>query len=385
MQIFLQQPLIYICKTMATAIINARIFTGDSVEDFSNIIIENGAVSALTNEFPADIPVIDLKGKNISPGFIDIQINGGREKYFSQTPDEDTLEDIYSACCDYATPFILPTLISSPLPVILKAIESVRRFKQKYPGVLGMHLEGPFFHPEKRGAHNPSIIRKPTDEELKTIISHGKDVIKVMTIAPEQFSESQLELLLESGILLSAGHTTMTYDQAQHCFRKGISLVTHLFNAMTQMGHRECGLVGAVFDNSDVYAPIILDGGHCHYAAARIAYRQKQDKLFLITDSSFLGRQKKRFGWEGFNIEMNDGFYRDQQGSLAGAAISMPEAVKNAVKHLGVTLQDAVEMATSRVALAIGMQDKIGYIKPGYLAKFAVFNHDFSQVQNLML
>lgn len=370
---------------MASAIINARIFTGDSVEDFSNIIIENGTITALTKELPTDIPVIDLKGKNISPGFIDIQINGGREKYFSQTPDEDTLEEMYSACCSYATPFILPTLISSPLPVILKAIETVRRFRQTHPGLLGMHLEGPFFHPEKRGAHNSSIIRKPTNEELKTIISHGKDVIKVMTIAPEQFTEAQLELLLESGILLSAGHTAMTYDQAQQCFRQGIKLVTHLFNAMTQMGHRECGLVGAVFDNNDVYAPIILDGGHCHYAAARVAYRQKLDKLFLITDSSFLGRQKKRFDWEGFNIKMIDGFYRDQEGSLAGAAISMPEAIKNAVDHLGIMLQDAVEMATSRVARAIRMHNDIGFIKPGYPAQFSVFNNDFSHVQNLML
>ena len=169
---------------------------------------------------------------------------------------------------------------------ILEAIEAVKKFMSTHnKGVLGMHLEGPFINPEKRGAHNKDVIRKPSNAELEEIIRYGKGVIKVMTIAPEQFTDEQLEMLLESGIILSAGHSATSYEQAQYYFNKGIHLVTHLYNAMTQMGHRNPGTVGAVFDNDEVYAPIILDGAHCDYAAARIAYKIKRDKLFLISDA----------------------------------------------------------------------------------------------------
>jgi N-acetylglucosamine-6-phosphate deacetylase len=370
---------------MIQVITNAQIFTGESVLANQNILVENGKIISIETDFPSDAEVINLNGKNIASGFIDIQINGGKNKYFSQTPDEETLSDIYEVCRNYGTPFILPTLISSPLDVILKAIDAVRKFRDRHSSVLGMHLEGPFLNPLKHGAHDPKIIRKPTNEALQKIIENGKDVIKVITIAPECFTDEQIEMLLASGIIISAGHSEMNYDQAQRYFNKGIHLVTHLFNAMTQLGHRECGTVGAVFDNDKVFAPIILDGGHCHYAAARIALKQKNDKLFLITDSSFLGRQKKRFIWEGLNIEMINDYYRDMQGNLAGAAISMPEAVKNAMEHLNVPLQDAIEMATSRVARAIKMDDEIGFIKSGYPATFVVFDNELSAVESLLL
>ena len=370
---------------MIHAINKTTIFTGDELLTSQNIIVENGRITQVTDTIPVGAQIIDLRGKNIAPGFIEIQINGGKERYFSQTPDEPTLDDIYNTCCEYGTPYILPTLISSPPDVILQAIDNIRKYREKHPGVLGMHLEGPFLNPEKRGAHNAEVIRKPTDAELQLIVEKGKDVIKVMTIAPEMFNSRQLEMLLESGIVLSAGHTNMTYEEAQNCFSKGIHLVTHLYNAMTQLGHRECGTVGAVFDNENVFAPIILDGGHCHYAAARIAHRQKKDKLFLITDASFLGRKKKKFDWEGLDIEMTDGFYRDRQGNLAGAAISMPEAVKSAVENLDISLQEAVEMATSRVARAIKMETKIGFIKPGYPANFIIFDSGLQNVESLRL
>ncbi len=179
-----------------------------------------------------------------------------------------------------------------------------------------MHLEGPFINADKRGAHPAAVIRRPTDEELKQIIALGKDVIKIITIAPECFTDDQLQLLLDSGMNVAIGHTAVTYDQAQYYFSKGIRLVTHLYNAMTQMGHRECGLVGAIFDNDEVYAPIILDGGHCHYAAARVAYKQKGNRLILLSDAAFLGRKKQVFDWENLSIKMVDGYYRDGAGNL---------------------------------------------------------------------
>jgi N-acetylglucosamine-6-phosphate deacetylase len=368
---------------MQQAIINATIFTGAEIIEGASILIENGKISEIGTALPDGVPVIDAAGKNIAPSFIDIQPNGGYDLYFSKELSEASLQDMYQASTDHGTGYILPTLISSDFKTILKAIEVVKNFMQQQPGVLGMHLEGPFINADKRGAHPAAVIRRPTDEELKQIIALGKDVIKIITIAPECFTDDQLQLLLDSGMNVAIGHTAVTYDQAQYYFSKGIRLVTHLYNAMNQMGHRECGLVGAIFDNDEVYAPIILDGGHCHYAAARVAYKQKGNRLILLSDAAFLGRKKQVFDWENLSIKMVDGYYRDGAGNLGGAAISMPDAVKNAVAHLHVTLQEAVEMATSRVATALKMDDRIGFIKPGYDARFVLFDNELNTVEFL--
>ncbi|MEO7048037.1 MAG: N-acetylglucosamine-6-phosphate deacetylase, partial [Ferruginibacter sp.] len=210
---------------MKHAIVNGRIFTGENIIDDKVIIINSSFVTAIQNELPADAKIIDLEGKNISAGFLDIQINGGQKFYFSQQPTEETLHDICDSSLLYGTTFTLPCLISSSHENILKAIETVGNFMQKHgKGVLGMHLEGPFINPKKRGAHVASIIRKPTNAELEEIIKVGKGIIKVMTVAPECFTDDQLEMLIDTDIVLSAGHSDMDYEQAQYYFSKGISL-----------------------------------------------------------------------------------------------------------------------------------------------------------------
>lgn len=370
---------------MKKAIINSRVFIeGEFVEGLV-ILTQDGIITAVQKDIPADTFIINLKGNNIAPGFIDIQINGGENFYFSQSPTEAALHDICDTSLSYGTTHTLPCLISSPKEKILEAIEVVKCFMQKHnKGVLGMHLEGPFLNPEKRGAHSKDIIRKPGNEELEEIIRYGKDVIKVMTIAPEQFSDEQIQMVQDAGIVLSAGHSTISYQQAQYYFNKGIRLVTHLYNAMTQMGHREPGMVGAIFDNDTVYAPIILDGAHCDYAAARIAYKIKKDKLFLISDAAFLGRRVKEFNCELLNATLTDGFYRNKEGSLAGAAISMVEAVQNAIKHVGISLEEAIAMATINVARAIKMENVLGKIEKDYPATFIEFDNKFNNPKTLI-
>jgi N-acetylglucosamine-6-phosphate deacetylase len=370
---------------MKKALLNGIIHTGEALLKDSVVVIENGVILSVQNEIPQHAELIDLKGNHLSAGAIDIQINGGEKFYFSQYPTEETLQDIYETSLKYGTTHMLPCMISSSKETILQGIEAIRSYKNKHNnGVLGMHLEGPFLNPLKRGAHSLAQLRKPTTSELEEIIRYGKDVIKVMTIAPECFTEDQLNLLLESGIVLSAGHSTMTYQEAQSYFSKGIPLVTHLFNAMTQFGHREPGLVGAVFDNNNVYAPIILDGAHCDYAAARIAYALKKDKLFLITDAAFLGRKVEHFKWENFDAHLDNGFYRNDEGNLAGASISMEEAIRNAIQHLNIDIDEAIKMGTSRVAKAIKMENELGKIKPGFPARFLRFTPDFSEVSSLI-
>lgn len=369
---------------MKQAIINTTVHTGDEIITKGVIIIENGTIVSVQKEIPDDIETIDLKGNHIAAGFIDIQINGGERLYFSQTPTEETIQDIYDSSLKYGTTHVLPCLISSSHETILQGIEAVRTYMKKHHnGVIGMHLEGPFLNPLKRGAHSIDQVRKPTNAELEEIIRLGKDVIKVITIAPECFTEEQLNMLIKSGIVISIGHSTVTHKEAQFYFSKGLKLVTHLFNAMTQFGHREPGLVGAAFENENVYAPVILDGAHCDYTAAKLAYKLKQDKFFLISDATFLGRKVANFKWDNFDAHLENGFYRNDDGNLAGATISMLEAVQNAYNHLEVSADEAIKMATSRVAAAIGLEEQFGKIKAGYPASFVQFNEDLSEIETL--
>ena len=369
---------------MKQAIINAVVHTGEEIIENGVVVVENGTIISVQKEIPNDVKTIDLKGNHLSAGFIDIQINGGEKYYFSQIPNEETIQDIYDASMKYGTTHVLPCLISSSKETILEGIEAVRNYMKKHQnGVIGMHLEGPFLNPQRRGAHSIDQVRKPTDEELQEIISKGKDVIKVITIAPECFTEKQLNMLIESGITISIGHSTISHKEAQPYFAKGINLVTHLFNAMTQFGHREPGLVGAVFENEKVYAPVILDGVHCDYAAAKIAYKLKQDKFFLISDATFLGRKVANFKWDNFDAHLVDGFYRNDDGNLAGASISMTEAVQNAYNHLHVSADEAIKMATTRVAAAIGMKEKVGKIGLGFPASFVEFDSNLATIKTL--
>ncbi|WP_337044915.1 N-acetylglucosamine-6-phosphate deacetylase [Emticicia sp. 17c] len=376
---------------MYTIITNAIIHTGTQVLDNHVIIIDNGTISAVKPlaDFTTDTTAhhIDLQGKHISAGFIDTHINGGEKYYFTEHPTEETIQDIYESSLALGTTHVLPCLITSPLDNILKGIEATKNFMARNPnsGVLGMHLEGPFLNVAKRGAHLKEYVRNPTNVELEEIIKYGKDVIKIMTIAAENFTDEQLDLLLASGIRLSLGHSNATYQQAKRAYQKGIGLCTHLYNAMTQMGHREPGVVGATFDTPEVYAPIIIDGFHCDFAAARIAYKIKKDKLFIISDALFVGNKVTHFKWGEFDAYLKDNQYRNSEGNLAGAAISMADAVKAAVEKVGIPLDEAIKMATVRAAKAIGQDQQIGQIASGFPASFVTFDKDLQHFAPLLL
>ena len=374
--------------SMKTLITNTTIHTGTQLLKNHSIIIENGSVKALqpATDQTSDINnTIDLQGKHISAGFIDTHINGGEKLYFTQYPTQETIQDVYESSLKLGTTHVLPCLITSPLENILKGIEATKSFIENNPssGVIGMHLEGPFLNLAKRGAHLAAYIRNPTNAELEEIIKYGKGVIKLMTIAAENFTDEQLDLLLQSGIKLSLGHSNATYKQAQYAYNKGIRLCTHLYNAMTQMGHREPGVVGATFDHPEVYAPIILDGFHSDYAAARIAYKIKKDKLFLISDALFVGDKVTHFQWEEFDAYLKDGRYTNSDGNLAGATISLGDAVRNAVRKVGIPVQEAIEMATIRPARALKLTDKTGQIAVGYPAVFTTFDDELEKFEVL--
>lgn len=370
---------------MQSIITNATVHTGTAVLQNQSIIIENGLITF--SEAKINAKTIDLNGKHISAGFVDIHINGGEKFYFTQHANEESIEDIYQSSLKLGTTHVLPTLITSPLENILKGIEATRNYLDKNPhsGVLGMHLEGPFLNLAKRGAHLARYIKNPTNAELEEIIKFGKGIIKIMTIAAENFTSEQIEMLLENDIKISLGHSNATYKQAKSAYDQGITLCTHLYNAMTQMGHREPGVVGATFDSSEVYAPIILDGFHCDYAAAGIAYKIKRDKLFLISDALFVGEKVKQFQWEEFDAYLENGQYRNSEGNLAGAAVSMADCVRNAVQQVGISIEEAIKMATIRPAKALGIDTKIGQIAEGFPAKFVVFDENLTNFTPLIV
>jgi N-acetylglucosamine-6-phosphate deacetylase len=363
---------------MTQTIFAEKVFTGSTVLSNQYISCDKGVITAVSSTLSANSA--PQKVKYLAAGFNDIHINGGDRYYFTKTPDEGSVEDIAFSCRSLGTAYTLPTVITSPLETILQGIEAVKNFRDKHPdaGVIGMHLEGPFLHPAKRGAHLPEYLQQPTDAVLEEVIRHGKGVIKMMTIAPELFSDKQLDMLLESGMTISAGHSNATYEEAQRAFKKGIRLSTHLYNAMSAFGHRAPGLTGAIFDNADVYAPIIMDGAHCDFAAARIAYKIKGEKLFLISDALFTSDKVKHFQWGNYDVRLKDGKYINSEGNLSGATICMGDAVRNAVNEVGIGLQEAVEMATIRPALAVGLEKIMGRVETGYPSVFTVFGESLT-------
>lgn len=356
-----------------------RLFSSDGVHFNKRISFDNGWI----------ISIEDFDGspefQNISAPFFDTHINGGEQLYFTEENSLEAIEDIFNSSYKTGTFYVLPCLITSSLENILRGIEVMKTYLFQNPrsGVLGLHLEGPFLNPRKRGAHLAKYVRKPTDKEIIEILELGKDVIKIWTIAPEQFTDKQIAMILDAGITLSAGHSDATYQESSHAFSLGINLVTHLYNAMSGFQHRKPGLVGAALANKEIWAPIILDGKHCDFGAAKVAYNAKPDRLFIISDALFLGRKKRSFQWEEFDATLANDEYRNSDGNLAGSAISMGEAIRNGVNRVGIPIEIAIDMATLRPAKALGLDQKIGNLKEGFPAIFTFFDDDLSSFEVL--
>lgn len=351
-----------------------KVFSGESVLEKQLITCNNGIVQRMES---GEAGSANLTVANLAPGFFDIQVNGGASFHFTAKPDEESIADIDEACSRHGTAYVLPTLITSSFENIFKGIDAIRNYRKKnqHTGVLGMHLEGPFINPKKRGAHLEKYIQQADRKDVEELLKYSNGTIVQITVAPEMIDPETLELLLHSGVSVSLGHSNASFEEATAAFNQGIRQVTHLFNAMSPLMHRAPGVVGAVFDNADIFAPIVLDGKHVDYAAARIAHKIKKDKLFLISDALFLGREKKSFQWEEFDAKLLNDEYLNSEGNLAGASISLAEAVRNAIVQLNISIQEALEMATVRPAIALGVADKIGKIKAGYPARFTVFDN----------
>jgi len=356
------------------ALKNGKIFTSEAVIEHKILLIEGDKIgNIITEEFiENEYQIIDLQGLNIAPSFIDIQIYGGGGSLYNSATTEETIRKTYQEVRLSGTTHFQITLSSTPLQKILEAIQVAKNYvKHGGKGLAGLHLEGPFFSFPKRGAHVAEFIRKPTDEELQIIINACKDLPTYMTIAPEEFTDYQLEMLLESDILVAAGHSSATYQQAKYTFQKGIKRVTHLFNAMSQLQGREPGLVGATYD-SGAWASIIPDGIHVDFASVRISKNTMGKRLFIITDAvtdDISGDYK--FVHAGTH-------YTDTKGTLAGSALTMMQGVKNCVEKVGISLDESLRMASTYPAEVLNLQYHLGKIQLGYHANLVIFDDNFT-------
>lgn len=364
---------------MKYAIVNCDIYTGEKILYDKAIIINSKEIESIVDldKIPRDLEVIDLKGMNIAPGFIDLQVNGGGGWLFNDSPTEECISKIYEGNKRFGTTNFLPTLITTSTQKMHRAIESIKScmLGNKY-GVLGLHLEGPYINESKAGVHDKKYIRSISSDELELTIKKGKDVIKLFTLAPEVVKEENVKFLKNHNIIISAGHTNATYEEARKSFDWGISKVTHLFNAMSQFGSREPGVVGATLDSNNIWAGIIVDGFHVHFGSVRICKKIKGKKLFLVTDAMPpVGSEITKFKLGDLKVLCKNGRCTTEEGVLAGSALNMATAVRNCVQKVGIPMDEALRMASTYPAECLGVANILGKVKPGYLANMVIFDN----------
>lgn len=361
------------------ALINGRVLTDHGFEDGVAVLVEDGRIVALTTPHEAlqrAVDAHDLQGTTLLPGFIDCQVNGGGGVLFNNSPDVDTLRRIGAAHRKFGTTGFVPTLISDDLEVMGKAIAATRQaINQNMPGVLGIHLEGPYLAPARKGTHDQAKFRVPDAEEimLATSLDNG---VTVITLAPERMPAADLRALVARGAIVVAGHTAATYEETRAGLDAGLRGFTHLYNAMSPLTGREPGVVGAALDDRDSWCGIIADGVHVHPASLRVAISAKpRGKIFLVTDAMPpVGADDPSYELYGEVITARDGVVRNAAGVLAGSALDMATAVRNSVSMLRVSLEEAARMASTYPAEFLGIGNRYGRIAPGYRADFVALD-----------
>jgi N-acetylglucosamine-6-phosphate deacetylase len=364
---------------MAIALVNGRVLTEAGFRDDLAVLVERDRIVDLMSPDDARIAAAtthDLQGGYLLPGFIDCQVNGGGGVLFNNSPDIEALRRIGQAHRRFGTTGYLPTLISDDVETMRKAVAAVREaIEQRVPGVLGIHLEGPYLAPARKGTHDAGKFRVPDarEIELATSLDNGCTLI---TLAPEQVPSADIRALVGGGAIVAAGHTAGTYEQVRAGLDAGIRGFTHLYNAMSPLQGREPGAVGAALEDRGSWCGIIVDGVHVHPASLRVALAAKpRGKVFLVTDAMPpVGADDPSYVLYGETITVRDGVVRNAAGALAGSALDMITAVRNAVGMLGLSLAEAARMASTYPADFMGLGDRCGRISAGYRADFVALD-----------
>ncbi len=362
---------------MPIALSNARILRGAKLLDGHSVLIDQGRIEDIVPTAVArgrGVEHLDLGGGLLLPGLIDTQVNGGGGVLFNDAPTVESIRRIGQAHRRFGTTGFLPTLISTDLDVVAQAIGAVRAaVASGVPGVLGIHIEGPFLSFERKGVHDPAKLRELDESAVGLLTSLGTGRTMV-TLAPEMTTPQIIRRLTEAGVIVSAGHTNATYAQVTTALQHGLRGFTHLFNAMSQLTPREPGVVGAALEDRTSWCGIIVDGEHVAAPVLKIALRCKpHERFMLVTDAMpALGTDLRSFELQGRHITVSGSVCYDEKGRLAGSNIDLASCVRNAIDRLGLPLPEAVRMASLYPAEFLGLADELGRIEPGYRANMVL-------------
>ena len=355
----------------STAFIAREIFTGHELHTGKAVLVKDGKITGITDStaIPAGYRKEELGGYLLAPAFIDLQIYGGNGKLFSAELSTEALEATYEYCLQGGCTQFQITLATNSIDKFIQALEVAREYRNGGgKGLIGVHLEGPYINPVKKGAHIEKFIKKPTMDEVEMLMKKGKGVIKMMTIAPEQCERNIVEFLLSQKIILSAGHSNATYTEGINGFAMGIPAATHLFNAMSPLQGREPGMVGAIYDDADVISSVVCDGIHVDFASIRISKKILGERLFFITDAvAEILHGEYQHVFKGDRYVLPD-------GTLSGSALTMLQAVRNGVEKVGIPLPEALRMASLYPASVLHASKKWGSIQPGAFADFVLLD-----------
>lgn len=371
---------------MKTVMRSGRILAGEDFRDDVAVVVEDGRVAAVVAlddpQLAGADAVVDLHGGWLMPGFIDVQVNGGGGALFNNQTDVDALRTMVAGHRKFGTTGMLPTLISDDAEVMARAVQATREaIAAQVPGVLGIHLEGPYIAPARKGTHDAGKFRVPDADEVRMATSLDNGVT-LITLAPERVPASTIRQMVANGAIVAAGHTAASYEEIRTGLEAGITGFTHLYNAMTPLQGREPGVVGAALEDADSWCGVIVDGVHVHPASLRVALAAKpRGKMLLVTDAMpMVGSDNPAFELYGEVITAVDGVVRNAAGALAGSALDMATAVRNTVELLGLPLAEASRMASTYPAQFLGLQDRYGHIAAGYQADFVLLDQTL-QVQ----
>jgi N-acetylglucosamine-6-phosphate deacetylase len=342
----------------------AKIFTGSEWLLDKSIMIEDGRIKSIVSS-----DGVSIKNGFLCAGFIDLQLYGGGERLFSNQATTECIKSTFEEHIKTGTIAFQITLNCSPKNTMSQAIQACKNYQGK--GLVGLHLEGPFFNPVRRGAHQEEFVQKPDLAFIESLISETDGFPTYMTIAPEMFESADLKRLMDSPIMVSIGHSDANFEQAMDAIDQGLSRITHLFNAMSQWQSRSLGIVGASF-SSNAWTSIIVDGLHCDFESVKLAKKIKGDRLFLITDAVTHDVSGPYF------FSQTEGRFTNDLGTLSGSSLTMQQAVLNCVEKAHIPLDEAIRMATIYPALVAKLDHDLGTIEVGKRACFIHLSDDLT-------
>ena len=358
------------------AIAASHVFDGLAVHRDRAVVVDGSRIASLVprRDVPAGVPVAALpEGLWLAPGFIDTQVNGGGGVLFNDAPTQETIATILRAHRKFGTTALLPTLITDVPETTAKAIRAVDEAAASMPGVIGIHLEGPFLSPERPGVHDPRRLRRPNDDDLAMITAKRRGVTLV-TLAPEQVPSGFVSALASAGVRVALGHSMATYAQTRAAMADGLTGFTHLFNAMRPLASREPGPVTAALENPAAWFGMIVDGVHVDPAVLRLALRGLAQPMLVTDAMPPVGANGSAFTLYGDEITVRDGRCLRRDGTLAGSMLDMASAVRNSVDLLGVGLTDALRFASSNPANFLGLGHVLGRLAPNYRGDLVAFD-----------